>query len=182
MSITPEQAAEMQANVNRLARSADKTIGQVSRDIHNQSRRYAEKLSQLTHSKRAPKTATTIGAKAERASGAERGHPQAKKSKYRNKRVVIDGIKFPSVLEGHRYGQLKLLKAAGEIKDFEMQVTYRLDVNGVHICDYRADFVVKYPDGRTDVEDTKGVETPKFILQKKLMLAVHGIEIKLIRR
>lgn len=63
-----------------------------------------------------------------------------------------------------------------------MQEEYRIDVNGVHIVNYRADFVVTYPDGRVEVEDTKGIETPKFILQKKLMLAVHGIKIVLIRK
>jgi len=63
-----------------------------------------------------------------------------------------------------------------------MQVRYRLDVNGIHICDYRADFVIKYPDGHTEVEDTKGVETPKFVIQKKLMLAIHGIKIILIKK
>lgn len=145
--------------------------------------RMCEPKRSKSHSKtRAPKPATTVGARPELDTVTARAHPQRKKSKYGNKRVQIDGIWFDSILEGRRYGQLKLLKQADEIKDFKMQVTYRLDVNGVHICDYRADFVVTHPDGHTEVEDTKGVETPKFILQKKLMLAVHGIKIVLIRR
>lgn len=143
-------------------------------------KREAAKRTETPRNERTPKTGTTT--KVERGAGAATGRPQAKKSKYGNKRVVIDGIKFASILEGHRYGQLKLLKAAGEIKDFEMQVVYSLDVNNVHICDYRADFVVWYPGGRIDVEDTKGVETPDFKLKKKLMLAIYGIGIKLVRR
>lgn len=104
------------------------------------------------------------------------------RGKYNNKRVQIDGIWFASILEGSRYTELKYLKMTGEVSDFKMQVEYSIDVNGVHIVKYRADFVVTYPDGRVEVEDTKGVETPKFILQKKLMLAVHGIRIVLIRK
>lgn len=154
MSITAEQAAGMKSRVNS-----------------HKSR----------HSERTHKTGATVGAKVELNAGAAMAQPQQRKSKYGNKRVQIDGIWLDSILEGKRYGQLKLLKAAGEVTDFEMQVTYRIDVNGIHICDYRADFVVWYPGGRIDVEDTKGVETPEFKLKKKLMLAVHGIKIVLIR-
>lgn len=138
--------------------------------------------TQSPHTEGIPKTATTVGSKPQRETAAAMAKPQRKKSKYGNKRVQIDGIWFDSILEGHRYGQLKLLKQAGEIADFEMQVTYHLGVNGIHICDYRADFVVKYPDGHGEVEDTKGVETPEFKLKKKLMLAIYGIKIVLIRR
>ncbi len=152
-----------------------------SQDAIDLQNRVIWKRSNLRSKRGEPKTATSIAASSERASRAASVQPHAKKSKYGNKRVQIDGIWFDSILEGHRYGQLKLLKLAGEITDFKMQVTYRLEVNGVHICDYRADFVVTYPDGRIEVEDTKGVETAKFIIQKKLMLAVHGIKIVLIR-
>ena len=101
-------------------------------------------------------------------------------SKFRNCATVIDGIRFASKLEGTRYLQLKMLKSGGVIKNFKIQVTYRLDVNGIHICDYRADFVVENSDGTVTVEDTKGFITPEFKLKKKLMLVIHGIEIQLI--
>ena len=176
-NITPEQAAEMQSRVERLRKAS-----QFIEDARNTPFVLVEKRTQTPHSERNPKTATTVGAKPERETGAAMARPQAKKSKYGNKRVQIDGIWFDSILEGHRYGQLKLLRQAGEIVDFEMQVVYHLDVNGIHICDYRADFVVKYPDGHGEVEDTKGVETPEFKLKKKLMLAIYGIKIVIIRR
>ena len=40
-------------------------------------------------------------------------------SKYRAKLVVIDGRRFASLKEGRKYCDLKLLKHAGNIVDFE---------------------------------------------------------------
>ena len=102
-------------------------------------------------------------------------------NKYRNSITEVDGIKFHSKLESTRYLQLKLLKAAGMITEFYIQQTYCLEVNGHHICRYIADFAVEWKNGHTTVEDTKGVETPEFRIKKKLMLAIHGIEIILIK-
>ena len=45
-------------------------------------------------------------------------------------------------------------------------------------CAYIADFVYKDAEGRLVVEDTKGVRTPDYIIKRKLMLAVHGIQIQ----
>ena len=38
------------------------------------------------------------------------------KSKYHNKKVIIDGIKFDSKKEANRYQELKLMQRAGKIK------------------------------------------------------------------
>ena len=102
----------------------------------------------------------------------------APKRKFGNIPVVIDGILFQSTLEGARYNELKAMALSGEIVGFERQKTYNIEVNGQHICQYRADFVVEYPDGTLVVEDTKGVLTPEYKIKSKLMLAVFGIEIK----
>lgn len=104
----------------------------------------------------------------------------AKRNKFGNVATVIDGHRFASKLEGTRYLQLKMLRSGGVITKFRMQVPYVIEVNGHRICEYRADFVIDWPDGTTTVEDTKGVETPEFKLKKKLMLAVLGIEIVLV--
>ena len=40
-------------------------------------------------------------------------------SKYRNKKVMYDGIKFDSIKEKNRYQQLKLLEQGGEIEDLK---------------------------------------------------------------
>jgi hypothetical protein len=97
--------------------------------------------------------------------------------KYRNVHTVVDGHVFPSKLEARRYQELKLLAAAGEISDLELQPRYRLDVAGVHICSYISDF--RYTDrrGNVIVEDAKGVRTAVYTIKKRLMKAVHGIEI-----
>lgn len=99
-------------------------------------------------------------------------------TKYRNKPTEIDGIKFASRKEARRYSELKLLERAGEIDYLTLQVSYDITVNRVKICRYVADFV--YFDkkiNRTVVEDTKGIRTPAYKLKKKLMLAVHNIDI-----
>ncbi|WP_244629790.1 DUF1064 domain-containing protein [Martelella limonii] len=103
----------------------------------------------------------------------------AKQNKYRNKPVVIDGIRFDSTAEGNRYNDLKTLQKAGEIVELQRQVSYRLDVNGEHVCAYKADFVYfDCREKRTVVEDVKGVRTKDYEIKKKLMRAVHGIEIQ----
>lgn len=102
----------------------------------------------------------------------------AKKSKYRNVKTTVDGQTFDSKLEAGRYGKLVLMQKAGEISNLTCQVTFRLEVNGVLICKYIADFTYNENDGSFVVEDAKGVRTPKFIVQKNLMRAIHGIEVK----
>ena len=49
-----------------------------------------------------------------------------KKSKYSNIKTVVDGIEFDSKKEADYYCQLKILKRAGEIKDFDLQQRYEL--------------------------------------------------------
>lgn len=97
-----------------------------------------------------------------------------KKSKYNNIRTVVDGIKFDSKKEAEYYCQLKLLKRAGDIKDFGLQQRYELQPtfkkNGTthRSITYVADFVVVNNDGTTDVIDVKGVETQVFKIKQKL--------------
>ena len=109
------------------------------------------------------------------------GAIEPKTNKYNNRVIFIDGIRFPSQLEGNRYLQLKMMVKGKMVKSFDRQVVYKLDINGVHICKYIADFVITWEDGTLTVEDTKGVETPDFKIKKKLMLAILGIEVVLFR-
>jgi hypothetical protein len=97
-------------------------------------------------------------------------------SKYRNSKIEIDGIKFDSGAEGERYKILKAKEKAGLIKNLQMQVNYPLLVNGLKICDYRADFVYEVG-GKTVVEDVKGQLHDVFKLKYKLMYACYGITI-----
>lgn len=105
-------------------------------------------------------------------------------SKYKAKKTVVDGITFDSKKEACRYVQLKLQEEKGEISNLELQKRYELipkqvDENGKVVyraVHYVADFVYD-KDGKTIVEDTKGVRTADFIIKEKLMYQVHGIKI-----
>ena len=105
-------------------------------------------------------------------------------NKYKNVKIVVDGIEFDSRKEAKRYSELKLLERAGEIQDLELQKEYILipsqKINGKVIerpVKYIADFVYK-ENGKTVVEDTKGVRTAEYVIKRKLMLFMHNIQIK----
>ena len=109
-----------------------------------------------------------------------------KSSKFGAKKTIVDGITFDSKWESERYGQLKAMERGGIVTDLELQVKYDIVINDIKICKYIADFVYKEesPDGEIKeiVEDAKGFETPEFKLKKKLMKAVHGIDIYLSKK
>lgn len=120
-------------------------------------------------------------------------------SKYHAKKVVRGGKTFDSAKEARRFGELSLLQKAGEISDLRTQVKYVLIpaqrepdtvgkrggvIKGRLIereCAYIADFVYKR-NGVEIVEDVKGYKDSTayalFVVKRKLMLFVHGIQIK----
>jgi hypothetical protein len=100
------------------------------------------------------------------------------RSKYNARKTEVDGHTFDSQAEARRYGELKLMAQAGEIRDLELQHKYPLIVNEIKIGCYICDFI--YHDTRTGqvvVEDVKGVKTAVYQLKKKLMFAIHHITI-----
>jgi len=106
----------------------------------------------------------------------------AKRSKYGAKKVTIDGIRFDSIAESRFYSTLKLREQAGEVYEVQMQTPYALTVNGQLVCTYKPDFC--FYDAtlkRQRVVDVKGVQTKDFIIKKKLMRAVHGIEVEIVK-
>lgn len=120
-------------------------------------------------------------------------------SKYHNRKTrVSNGRIADSRKEARRYEELLLLQRAGKISNLRTQVPYELipaqyetyeryGKNGNRLKDgiklveravvYVADFVY-VEDGKTIVEDTKGVRTPDYIIKRKLMLHIHGIRIR----
>jgi len=95
--------------------------------------------------------------------------------KYRNKKTVIEGIKFDSKLESKRYQELKILERQGIIKNLQLQPTFELlptfkKANKTYRkTTYIADF--SYWDneqGKYIVEDVKGFRTDVYKLKKKL--------------
>lgn len=113
-----------------------------------------------------------------------------KQAKYRNRKVVIDGIEFHSAKEGKRYGELKMLEKAGEIAHLNMQSPFEFKIDGKKIFTYYADFVYyKLSTNREDglkeyddyiVEDVKSEITrknPVYRIKKKLIEAQFNIKI-----
>lgn len=103
-------------------------------------------------------------------------------SKYGNRRIVDDGYVFDSVGEHRRYRELKLMEQAGEITELRVHPSWPLIVNGHNIGRYTADFSYRGKNGNLVVEDYKGVKTRDYILRRKLMQAVHGIEIREVKQ
>jgi len=115
-------------------------------------------------------------------------------SKYKAKRVTDEryGL-FDSQREYRRFLQLKRMEEDGEIEGLERQFKFILipktplpypyrEKNGrMKNCEkevsYIADFVYKRGT-RTIVEDSKGFRTESYILKRKLMLFVYGIQIE----
>ena len=97
-------------------------------------------------------------------------------SKWRNVRTTVDGIQFASQREARRYAELKIELRAGEITDLKLQKRFALRVNGIHVCDYVADFVYRRKGIRV-VEDAKGKATDVYRIKRALMRAIHGVEI-----
>ena len=112
---------------------------------------------------------------------------QNKRSKYRNRRTTVDGIRFDSKAEAKRYTQLITLQNLGEISGLMRQHSYVLVPGGrwqngkaYSAVKYVADFVYTQ-DGKIVVEDVKGMKTQLYMLKKKLMKQVYGIEIREVR-
>lgn len=116
-------------------------------------------------------------------------------NKYHAKKVqgvLADGTEhtFDSQKEADRYAELSLMQRAKQISDLAIQVPFELipkqrtaDGKTERAVFYVADFVYK-KNGETVVEDVKGYRDPssagyaKFVLKRKLMLWVHGIEVR----
>ncbi len=108
-------------------------------------------------------------------------------NKYRNKKVIVDGKEFDSKKEGNRYKELRLLERAGEISNLELQPRFLLQdkfkKNGktYRKIEYVADF--KYiENGKTIVEDVKGMQTDVFKLKHKIFEKVYpDLELRIIK-
>ncbi len=100
-------------------------------------------------------------------------------SKYHNRKVMLDGIKFDSAKEANRYAELRLMERAGVITGLQRQVRFEVipKCGSERSAAYIADFVYQ-ESGNTVVEDVKGIKTPEYVLKRKLMNWVHGIRIK----
>ena len=99
-------------------------------------------------------------------------------NKYKNKKVMVDGIKFHSMKEARRYSELKLLERGGAITDLVLQPKFLLiptirreGYKTEEVTYYIADFAyTEKKTGKEVVEDVKGYKTKVYQLKKKLFL------------
>lgn len=124
-------------------------------------------------------------------------------SKYKNKKVCVNGLYFDSKKEAKRFMQLLEKQQNGEISSLQTQVKYvlipsqyesyeRYGKKGQKLkdgrrmvereCAYIADFVyVDNATGETVVEDVKGYRRDGayniFTIKRKLMLYLKGIKV-----
>ena len=101
-----------------------------------------------------------------------------KQNKYKNKKIIYDGITFDSIKEKNRYIELKILEKSGLIKDlelqkvFELQPSFKKNDKTYRKITYKSDFY--YFDngkGKYIVEDVKASEkfkTEVYKLKKKM--------------
>ncbi len=98
-------------------------------------------------------------------------------TKYNSRPIEYDGIRFDSIAEYRRYGELKLLEQAGEITCLEvhprflLQQAFTYNHTRERAITYEADFAYYEKDGRRVIEDCKGVRTEAYKIKRKLFLA-----------
>lgn len=108
-------------------------------------------------------------------------------NKYRNKKVQVDRYIFDSIRESQRYKELKLLERAGTITDLELQPkfllqdTFKKNGKTYRKIEYIADFQY-IENGKTIVEDVKGMQTDVFKLKHKIFEKVYpDLELRIIK-
>ena len=107
-------------------------------------------------------------------------------SKYSNVRTTVGDIKFASKAEARRYGELRLLEKAGQIRGLRLQPRFPLFVGEHLICTYVGDFQYEEepfgpsndPAGKLVVEDVKGFKTDVYRIKRELLFATQGIAIR----
>lgn len=110
-------------------------------------------------------------------------------SKYRNKKITFQGLKFDSKLELQRWLYLSALQQQGKIFNLQRQVKYTLIPRQIDSVTrktiereiaYIADFVYSVASERkteTIIEDAKGIKTDVYKMKRKMMLYFHNIRI-----
>lgn len=102
--------------------------------------------------------------------------PHTKESKYKNRRAVVDGIRFDSIKEADYYQHVvKPSLASGRFVMCLRQTPFHLPGGVI----YKLDFLEFHADGTVHAVDVKGTQTPTFILKKKQVESLYPIRIEL---
>lgn len=95
-----------------------------------------------------------------------------RRTKYRNKISVKNGVRYLSQLERDRHEQLLALEKTGVIHSLQWQVSFPFEINGVRVCRYIADATYFIGD-EFIVEEVKGRWTDVAKLKKKLFEVLY---------
>lgn len=104
------------------------------------------------------------------------------RNKYRN----VKAYGYDSKKEMRRHQELIILERAGQIKDLKTQVKFELiphQIEGGKVKERAVNYIADFTyteNGKLIVEDVKSpaTRTSEYIIKRKLMRYVHGIEIK----
>jgi len=97
-------------------------------------------------------------------------------SKYGNKTIEFEGIRFDSLAELGRYQNLRTMENNGDISNlvvhprFILQEPFTYNHVRERAIAYEADFSYYEKDGKKIVEDVKGFKTKEYLLKRKLFL------------
>lgn len=112
----------------------------------------------------------------------------SKRHKFGAVPTVVDGVRFHSKAEARRYGELKLLQKAGEIRDLTLQPRFPLhagDLDRTVVGDYVADFgyerLRENKASERITEDVKGMDTPLSRWKRRHVKAEYGIDIRIVK-
>lgn len=95
-------------------------------------------------------------------------------AKYGNSKTEYNGVTYDSKREAEYARDLDILQSSGVIKTWERQPVFPLQPRFIknkkvfRPIRYIADFKVTYPDGRIEIIDIKGFETPQFKIKEKM--------------
>lgn len=96
------------------------------------------------------------------------------KTKYKSRKVTVDGYTFDSIDESRYYQALLIRKAKGEIVNFEMKPKFVLipgfkkHGKSFRAMTYTPDFLIYHIDGSEELIDFKGYTTQQGELRYKL--------------
>lgn len=106
-----------------------------------------------------------------------------KPNKYRAEKVIYDGIKFDSKIEGRYYLAYRDDVKRGKIRELVPHPFFVIVMNGIKICKVILDFM--YVDNKTNkihYIDIKGLDTAISRLKRKLVEAQYGIKVEVIKK
>lgn len=106
-------------------------------------------------------------------------------NKYSAEKVTVDGITFDSKREARRYGELRMMERAGQIRDLQLQVPIMLEGRDGPVLSrsgrqMRLTVDFAYVDVATELqvfEDAKGKPTRDYEVRRGVA-AAQGVEVR----